>query len=101
VIYLAAGRLSSGSEYAPPKTDPLADICQNEAMEQTVLAKIKMPDDSEEEQFSFVTMGLQAGKMVRMTDALSEPEIRSHLEEAGMPEAEINSRIAHARENPV
>jgi hypothetical protein len=70
-------------------------------MEQTALAKIKLPDDSEEEQFSFVTMDLQAGKMVRMTDALSESEIRSHLKEAGMPEAEFDSRIVHARENPV
>jgi hypothetical protein len=66
-------------------------------MEQTVLAKTKMPDDSEGEQFSFVTMDLQAGKMVRMTDALSESEVRSHLKDAGVPEAEINSKIAPAR----
>jgi hypothetical protein len=67
-------------------------------MEETVLAKVKRPDDSGEERFCFVTMDLQAGKMVRMSEGLTEAQVRARL--AGMPEAELDSKIANAREHP-
>jgi hypothetical protein len=69
-------------------------------MEQTMLAKLK-DDGSGEERFLFVTADMQAGKMLHTSDPVTEAEMRKHLQDAGMPELEINKKFAHARNNPV
>ena len=73
-------------------------LWENAAMEQTWLAKVK---DSNPEQFLFVTADLVHGNMKRMTAPVSEREIRNDLKRRGMPEAEIEDKIRHARENPI
>ena len=67
-------------------------------MDETYLAKVK---NSEPEQFLFVTWDPTQGSMKNTTAPVSEGEIREFLSSNGMPQQEIDSKVAHARQNPI
>jgi hypothetical protein len=67
-------------------------------MDQTYLGKIK---DSDPEEFILLALDRAAGSMKHMSDPFSEEAFRKDMAEQGMPQAEIEAKIAHARANPV
>jgi hypothetical protein len=70
----------------------------NEFMEQTFLVKIA---GEEPEKFALLTFDWAKGSMTHMSGAMSEKELRDHLGGNGMPEPELDGRIAAARQKPM
>lgn len=60
------------------------------------LEKVRPLEPDQPMQFSFVTFTEDGGSVKRMTDPVSEEEIRAELRRGGMPESEINSQIERA-----
>ena len=46
-------------------------------------------------------MDLAAGSMRHMSEAFSEETFRKDFSEKGMPQTEIEDKLAHARANPI
>ena len=62
------------------------------------LAKLREPDP---EQFMFITLHEDYLTIKHTGEPMSEEETREALGKAGMPEIEISSRIARARQHPI
>ena len=67
-------------------------------MAETYLGKIK---DSDPEEFILITFDRASGSIKHMSDSFSEDAFRKDMAGQGMPQADIEAKIAHARANPV